>query len=116
MAASTPQERKEHRRRLFWKKTVRHTAIAIATLAAVLGLGMWGYWYFEGLGWEDSFLNASMLLGGMGPVKTDLSPGGKIFAGCYALFSGVVFIGVAGVLLAPSVQHMLHRIHWNEQD
>ena len=116
MAASTPLERLEHRRRMFWSRTVRHSSIAIVVLVASLGFGMWGFWYYQGLGWRDSFLNASMLLGGMGPVETNLRPDAKIFAGVYALFAGLVFIGVAGVLLAPSVQRLMHRMHWGDAD
>ncbi len=76
-----------------------------------LGIGMVGYRGFEGLGWLDAFLNASMILGGMGPVDTVKSNGGKFFAGMYALYSGLVFLVVAGLLLAPVVHRILHRFH-----
>lgn len=64
----------------------------------------------------DAFLNASMILGGMGPVKTQgLSEAGKVFAGLYALYSGLVFIAVMGLMLAPVIHRVLHRFHWSER-
>ena len=78
---------------------------------ASLVVGMWGYWYFEGLTWLDAFLNAAMLLGGMGPLESPRTTGGKIFAGGYALYSGMVVLVAAGVLLAPVLHRFLHRFH-----
>ena len=101
----------ERHRRIFWRRQLLHTSIAIALLGVSLALGMWGYEHFEHLHWRDAFLNASMLLGGMGPVKTDLSEPGKLFAGAYALYCGVVFIATAGLVLAPVGAHILHRFH-----
>jgi hypothetical protein len=75
---------------------------------------MWGYSHYEGLRLRDAFLNSAMLLGGMGPVKTDLSEPGKIFAGIYALYSGLVVIAVTGLLLAPGVHHIMKRVHWED--
>ena len=74
---------------------------------------MAGYAYFEGLAWRDAFLNAAMLLGGMGPVDKLRTPGGKIFAGVYALYAGMVFLVVAGLILAPVVHRLLHKYHWD---
>lgn len=79
--------------------------------AATLGLGMAIYHWVEGLPWPDSFLNAAMLLGGMGPVDPLKTTAGKWLAGGYALFAGLVFIVVAGVMLAPMVHAVLHRFH-----
>ncbi|HEV7502083.1 MAG TPA: hypothetical protein VGQ33_18845, partial [Vicinamibacteria bacterium] len=76
-------------------------------------IGMAGYSHFEHLGGRDAFLNASMLLGGMGPVEMPTSPGGKLFAGFYALYSGLVFLIAVGVLLAPLLHRMLHQFHWD---
>jgi hypothetical protein len=73
---------------------------------------MSGYVYFEGLSWTDAFLNAAMLLGGMGPVNNPVTEGGKLFAGTYALFAGVVFLIVAGIMAGPVVHRVLHRFHW----
>ena len=89
-----------------------HLAAAVALLAFSVALGMWGYSHYESLAWRDSFLNAAMLLGGMGPVNAPQTDGGKIFAGLYALYAGLVFIVVAGLLLAPLVHRLLHRFHW----
>ena len=104
----------EQHRRLFWRKQLVHTSIALALLSASLGLGMWGYEHFEHLHWRDAFLNAAMILSGMGPVKTDLSEPGKLFAGAYALYSGLVVIAIAGLVLAPGVHSLMHRVHWDE--
>ena len=102
-----------HRRR-FVRRTLTHFAIAIAILSVSLGIGIWGYEHYENLPWRDAFLNAAMLLGGMGPVKTSLSEPGKVFAGLYALYAGLVVIAVAGILLGPGVHHLMHHVHWDE--
>ena len=104
----------EKHRRLFWRRMFIHSVIAIVILGFSLGLGLWGYKHYEHLPWRDAFLNAAMLLGGMGPVKTDLSEPGKIFAGLYALYSGLVVIAVAGLLLAPGVHHLMHHVDWDD--
>ena len=75
-------------------------------------VGMWGYERYENLAWRDAFLNAAMLLGGMGPVDDPKTDGGKLFAGLYALYAGLVFLVVAGLLLAPVVHRVLHLLHW----
>lgn len=89
--------------------------IAVAVLVSVVSLigGMAGYVYFEGLVWLDAFLNASMLLGGMGPIWSPTTPSGKAFAGLYALYAGLVFLAVASIILAPVVHRVLHRFHWD---
>jgi len=81
--------------------------LAIGTLA----LGMAIYHWVEGLGWPDAFLNAAMLLGGMGPVNPLHTTAGKWLAGFYAQFAGVVFLILAGVMLAPVMHHVLQRFH-----
>lgn len=96
----------------FVERMIRHGSIAGLLILFSLGLGMAGYMGFERLGVADAFLNASMILGGMGPVATIASTGGKLFAGFYALYSGLVFLVVAGLLLAPVVHRVLHRFHW----
>jgi hypothetical protein len=90
--------------------------IALALIAVSLFIGMVGYHAFEGLTWIDAFLNASMLLGGMGPVDTPATFGGKLFAGLYALYCGLAVILVAGVLLAPVAHRILHRFHMENRD
>ena len=81
----------------------------------VSGVGMWGHSYYEHLPWRDAFLNAAMLLGGMGPVKVDLSEPGKVFAGLFALYSGLVVIAVTALLLAPGIHHIMKRVHWEDR-
>ena len=103
-------------RAAFVARQARHAAAAFALLTLSLGIGMAGYAYFEGLDWRDSFLNAAMILGGMGPVHAPVNPGGKVFAGCYALYSGLVFLIVAALLLAPGVHRLLHHYHWEGKD
>ena len=85
--------------------------IAVAVITVSLCIGMVGYHILEGLSWIDAFLNASMLLGGMGPVNTPITLGGKLFAGLYALYCGLAVILVAGVILAPVAHRILHRFH-----
>lgn len=85
--------------------------IALALIAFSLFIGMVGYHILEGLSWMDAFLNASMLLGGMGPVNAPVTDGGKLFAGLYALYCGLAVILVAGLILAPVAHRILHRFH-----
>jgi len=80
-------------------------------MAGALGLGMLGYHFFERLPWIDAFANASMILSGMGPLATIQTSEGKIFAGCYALFSGLAFITIVGVIFAPVFHRFLHTFH-----
>jgi len=99
-------------RRMFIGRVLRHAA-AVATLVVVsLGVGMAGYEHYEGLPWRDAFLNTAMIAGGMGPVDAPRTNGGKVFAGLYALYSGLVFILVAGLLLGPFVHRVMHKFHW----
>ena len=98
-------------RRLFVRRLLWHWLIALLTLFVSLGAGITGYHVLEGLPWVDSLLNASMILGGMGPVHELHTTGGKIFASCYALFSGIIFLVVAGTLLAPLMHRFLHQLH-----
>lgn len=108
-----PTVGKTHRR-AFWRRMLTHSAISFGLLGVSLLVGIVGYQYYEHLPWRDAFLNAAMLLGGMGPVKTDLSESGKIFAGLYALYAGLVVIAVAGLLLGPGVHHLMHHVHWDD--
>ena len=90
--------------------------IAIVLICVSLFAGMLGYHVLERLSWLDSFLNASMLLGGMGPVTTPETEAGKLFAGLYALYSGLFVIFVAGLILAPIAHRILHRFHMEERE
>jgi len=100
----------------FIRRLLLHVLAAVALVLASLGIGMAGYSWFEGLAWRDAFLNAAMLLGGMGPVETPSTNGGKLFAGCYALYAGLVFLVAIGIVLAPIVHRVMHRFHWDADE
>jgi hypothetical protein len=111
----------EHRRHhlLPWQRFIRrasrHLLIAVAIAVVADGIGTIGYHAAGQLGWIDSFLNASMILSGMGPVDRMNTAAGKLFAALYALFSGIVFIGVMGIILAPWAHRLLHITHLEDQ-
>ncbi|MGH9253886.1 MAG: hypothetical protein ACRD3C_04870 [Vicinamibacterales bacterium] len=98
-------------RRTLVRRLVRNASIVGALIAAAVGLGAAGYHWFGGLTWLDAALNAAMILTGMGPVNPISAPSGKLFAIGYALFSGVFFLTMVAVLLAPALHHFLHRFH-----
>lgn len=102
-------------RRHFVRRMAVHFAGASALVLASLVLGMLGYEHFERLPWRDAFLNSAMLLGGMGPVDMPQSPNGKLFAGIYALYSGLVFLVTIALLSAPVLHRLLHKVHWEEE-
>ena len=95
----------------FIRRLGEHAAIGGVLIALSVAVGMVGYHYFADFTWVDSFLNASMLLGGMGPVGELPNDGSKLFASVFALYSGLVLILVAGVMLAPVFHRVLHRFH-----
>ena len=97
-------------RRQFIARVLRGLALGLSLLGVSLGAGMVGY-HLAGLSWVDSYLNASMILAGMGQVDELHTSGAKLFAGTYALFSGVVFLSTVAVLLAPIAHRMLHQFH-----
>jgi hypothetical protein len=94
---------------------VKHALASFALVLVSLWLGMAGYHWLEGLSWLDSYVNAAMLLGGMGPVAEIHTPAGKLFAGGYALFAGIVFLVGAGVVFAPIYHRAMHRFHLGEE-
>ncbi len=98
-------------RRAFYARMARSLILAVLIVLVSLGIGMAGYHGFEGLPWLDSFLNAAMILSGMGPVAPLQTPGGKLFAGCFALFSGLALISVVAVIFAPVFHRFLHKFH-----
>ncbi len=98
----------------FARRILLHLVIATVFLIASLLVGIWGYASFEGLSLEDGFLNSAMLLGGMGPVNMPVTENGKLFAGIYALYSGLVFLAVTALMLAPIAHRVLHTFHWEE--
>ena len=101
-------------RELFLRRVARHATIGATILLVVLGIGIGGYMGFAHFKLIDAFLNAAMLLGGMGPVGDLPNDGAKFFAGCYALFAGLIFIGVVSVMLAPVAHRLLHTLHLQE--
>ncbi len=99
-----------------WGRLARSIAIWFSLMLIGLAVGMAGYSGFEGMGWRDSYLNAAMILSGMGPVTELRTDGGKLFAGSYAIFSGLVIVLATGVVLSPIVQHVLHVFHADTDD
>ena len=99
-------------RKLFLRRMLDHAVAAAVLVTLSLGIGMTGYAHYENLPWRDSFLNSAMLLGGMGPVNAPQTPAGKVFAGLYALYAGLVFIITAGVVVTPVLHRLLHKFHW----
>lgn len=100
-------------RRHFLRRLAVHFAVASTFIVGSLLVGMAGYAYFEHLAWRDAFLNAAMLMGGMGPVDMPRTPGGKLFAGFYALYCGLVVLIAAAIILAPVAHRVLHKFHWS---
>ena len=98
----------------FLLRLVRHFLVATAIVLGSLVIGVLGYHGFENLPWRDALLNASMILGGMGPVDPIRTEAGKLFASLYALYSGLIFVVVAGIILAPMVHRLLHHFHLSD--
>jgi len=95
----------------FARRMARSFAAASLLIGVSLLGGMAGYRYFEGMDWIDAFANASMILSGMGPLTPLQTSGGKLFAGFYALYSGLALIAATGIIFAPLVHRLLHRFH-----
>ncbi|MCI0631981.1 MAG: hypothetical protein L0Y44_15155 [Phycisphaerales bacterium] len=95
----------------FWYRLANSAVLALAVVAIWLFIGMLGYHFVAGLPWIDAFLNAAMILSGMGPVDEMRGNAAKLFAGTYALLSGVVFLSTAAILFAPLVHRLLHHFH-----
>ena len=98
-------------RAVFLRRLAGHVAAALALVAGSLALGMAGYMRLEGLSALDAFLETAMLLGGMGPLHPPVTSAGKLFAGCFALYAGIVFIATAALLLGPVAHRVLHRFN-----
>ena len=101
---------------VFIKRVAISLALSICLILVVLCFGIAGYHWIAGFDWVDSLLEASMILGGMGPVNQLTTTGAKIFASAYALFSGLIFIAVVGVGLSPILHRMLHKFHIDDKD
>ncbi len=97
--------------RAFARRVMRHIALACILLGVGLGMGVLGYHFLCGLEWIDSLVNASMILGGMGPVDPVKNTAGKFFISFYALFSGLAFVAIAGTMVAPFAHRLLHTFH-----
>lgn len=98
----------------FWIRLIRNIMFGLLLILICLGIGMWGYHHFEKLSWLDSYLSAAMILSGMGPVTELKTVGGKLFAGTYALFSGIGFLIIVGIIFAPIFHRFLHQFHVDE--
>lgn len=101
-------------KRVFRRRMLGSLGVAGTVLAASLLVGVAGYHWWGGLAWLDALVNASMILGGMGPVDPITRPAGKWFASAYALYSGVALLTSVGLLFAPAVHRFLHRFHLEE--
>jgi hypothetical protein len=99
---------------VFARRLAGHVVVALVLLAVSLAIGMVGYVFFEDLSWIDAFLNSAMLLGGMGPVDPPQTTPGKLFAGSYALYAGLVFIATAALVFTPVLHRVMHHFHWND--
>ena len=100
----------------FARRLALNGLIGALLLAFSLGIGVLGYHFLENLSWIDSLLNASMILGGMGPVDPMRTNAGKIFASFYAIYSGVILLASVGILIAPIFHRFLHHFHLAEDD
>lgn len=101
---------------VFIKRLAASIGMALMLIAFFLFVGIAGYHWLAGFDWVDSLLEASMILGGMGPINQLTSTAAKVFASMYALFSGLFFIGIMGIVLAPVAHRMLHKFHVDEND
>lgn len=101
---------------VFIRRIVESLGLAAFMIIFSLIIGIAGYHWLADLDWIDSLLEASMILGGMGPIKELTTSPAKVFASLYALFSGLVFIGIMGVVLAPIVHRVLHSFHVDDED
>src|SRR6185436_8164769 len=101
---------------VFARRLALNGLIGLLLLAFSLVIGILGYHFLESLSWIDSLLNASMILGGMGPVNPLKTEAGKIFASFYAIYSGVILLASVGILIAPIFQRFLHRFHLADEN
>jgi hypothetical protein len=101
--------------RLFLRRLTRNLLIGFTIIILSLGGGMLGYAHFEKMSWVDAFVNAAMILSGMGPVSNLQTEAGKIFAGFYALFSGIVFLIIIAIIFSPVIHRFLHKFHLAEE-
>jgi len=103
-------------RRIFYRRVFRNALFGLVFILVSLGFGMAGYHFIERMPWLDAFLNAAMILSGMGPVGTLQTDAGKFFAGCYALYSGLALVTSIGIIFAPVFHRFLHKFHLEDTD
>lgn len=103
-------------REAFLRRLGRNAVVALSIIGVSLVAGIIGYRTLEGMDWIDAFLESAMLLGGMGPIHAPATVAGKLFAGVYALYSGILVIGTAGIILAPIFHRVLHSLHVEDDD
>lgn len=102
-------------KKAFYRRLAGYGAVSLCFILGSLGIGILGYRHFEGMSWVDAYVNAAMILGGMGPVGELHTNGGKMFAGCYALYSGLIVIVATGIFLTPILHRFLHHFHLEEK-
>jgi hypothetical protein len=111
----------EHRKQslapvhVYYKRILKNILLATGIMIICLVIGTTGYHFFAAADWLDAFHNSSMILSGMGPVISIPNPSGKIFSSFYALFSGIVFITNIGIILAPALHRLFHRLHVDDK-
>lgn len=110
-----PHQKQLLPRKEFFKRVLRSFLIGFVLIAIALAIGMFGYHHLEKLSWIDAYLNAAMILSGMGPIWNPQTFEGKFFAGSYALFSGLVFIIILGIIFAPVLHRALHKFHLDDE-
>jgi hypothetical protein len=101
-------------KRTFLIRLSRNIFYGLLIISISLGIGMLGYHYYENMSWIDAYVNASMILSGMGPLSTLTTSAGKIFAGSYALFSGVIFLVIIGIIFAPVIHWFFIKFHMTD--
>ena len=99
----------------YYRRIARNVALGLFVVVVSLAIGMLGYHHFEKMPWVDAFLNAAMILSGMGPVATLQTDASKLFSGFYALYSGIALISVVGIIFAPIVHRFLHKFHLEDE-
>lgn len=99
----------------YYRRIAKNVLLALLVMLVSLIIGIIGYHYTANIAWLDALHNASMILSGMGPVVEIKTTGGKWFSSAYALFSGVIFITNIGIILAPAIHRLIHRLHLEEQ-
>lgn len=101
---------------VFVRRIIASLAVGLCLIIVALFIGICGYHFLAGFGWIDSLLEASMILGGMGPVRELPNDTAKVFASIYALFSGLILIALMGIILSPVVHRIMHKFHVDEKD